>query len=200
MRSKMLAAVRFDYNQDIDRLLAEFAAMQIERGTSVRGVLQSRGELTAECRCRDMDLNVIGAAHSFRISQSLGKGSRGCRLHAGNLAECSAFLDHQLKRGCDLLVLNRFGKGESEGHGFRDLINKAISMEGPVLLAVRATYISDWYSYVGDCAEILSPDIQCLEVWFEGLKNEVGGRTGSSEHRPALPVPARQYVEVNDLL
>ena len=182
MYSKMLAAVRFDNNQDIDLLLAQFAAMQIGQGTRVRGVLQSRGSQTGECNCRDMDLRVIGAVQKFRISQSLGNGSSGCRLHSGKLVECSAFLDQQLEQGCDLLVLNRFGKGESDGHGFRDLINKAIAMDVPVLLAVRPTYVESWNAYVGNCAEILSPDIQCLEEWFEGLKNEVGERTEANEH------------------
>lgn len=183
MHSKLLAAVRFDDNQDVDGLLEDFAARQMARGAIVRGVLQSRGEQTGECHCRDMDLVIIGEGSTFRISQSLGEGSSGCRLHSGRLAECSAHLDHQLEQGCNLLVLNRFGKGESEGRGFRDLINKAFALDLPVLLAVRPTYMKAWLSYVGNCAEILPPEFRSLEKWFEKLENEVGESTNALSSR-----------------
>lgn len=193
MHSKLLAAVRFEENQDVDALLAEFAANQIARGSVVRGVLQSRGEQTGECHCRDMDLALIGTGQTFRISQSLGTGSSGCRLHAGRLAECSAFLDHQLEQGCNLLILNRFGRGESDGHGFRDLINKAFAMDVPVLLAVRQLYLKDWLAHVGNCADVLPPDYRCLEDWFEGLNNGFGGA------EPKIDGPAMGHQNIKEI-
>lgn len=194
MQSKLLAVVRFEHNQDVDALLSEFVARQLARGSIVCGVLQSRGEQGGDCHCRDMDLAVIGTEKTFRISQSLGTEARGCRLHSGKLAACSAFLDHQLEQGCDLLVLNRFGKGESEGRGFRDLINKTFAMEVPVLLAVRPTYIEDWLSYVGNFSEILPPDIRCLEEWFNRLENEVFERADRRESEHTHAVLAQEQV------
>ena len=56
-----------------------------------------------------MDLTSIGSKRVFRISQPLGRGSHGCRLHPGALAECSAFLGSELDAGADLLILNHYG-------------------------------------------------------------------------------------------
>ena len=102
-----------------------------------------------------MDLTSIGSKRVFRISQPLGRGSHGCRLHPGALAECSAFLGSELDAGADLLILNRFGKGESEGRGFRDLICKAISMGVPVLTTVRPAYIDAWRVFGADATRDL---------------------------------------------
>ena len=117
---------------------------------------------------RDMDLKVIGSHANFRISQSLGKGSSGCRLNPGALAECSAFLQNEISRGCDLLVLNRFGKGESEGRGFRDLISLALANNIPVLTAVRPAYKVSFEEFAGEFGLVIpfgkaSSDMCCME-------------------------------------
>lgn len=141
-----LAAIHFDTG-DIDGLLYDVAQDLMARGLTVRGALQSRGAVSGECHCADMDLTTIGSGRMFRISQPLGNGSRGCRLHPGHLAECSAFLADELTSGADLLILNRFGRGESEGRGFRDLIGIALARDVPVLMAVRPTYAEDWTTF-----------------------------------------------------
>ncbi|TDL78267.1 DUF2478 domain-containing protein [Palleronia sediminis] len=141
-----LAAIRFETG-DIDGLLAGIAATLTGHGLRVRGVLQSRGAVGGECHCADMDLTTLGSGRCFRISQPLGNGSRGCRLHPGALAECSSFLETELRAGADLLILNRFGRGESEGRGFRDLIGTAIGLGVPVLTSVRPTYAEAWAAF-----------------------------------------------------
>lgn len=105
-----LAAVCFEDGCDVDRLFSEIASRQIARSKRVCGVLQVRGISQGKCHCSDMDLQSIGSERVFRISQSLGQGAAGCRLHPGALAECSAYLQQKIEDGCDLLILNRFGK------------------------------------------------------------------------------------------
>lgn len=141
-----LAAIRFD-DADIDTFLLEIATTLSRAGLRLRGVLQSRGAVGGDCHCADMDLTTLGSDRTFRISQPLGNGSRGCRLHPGALADCSSFLEAELNAGADLLILNRFGRGESEGRGFRDLIGKAIALNIPVLTAVRPTYFEPWAQF-----------------------------------------------------
>ena len=164
-----LAAVEFDDGQDIDSLLEGFVRRQTDKGFRIRGVLQSREASGCECHCSDMDLRIIGSEKVFRISQSLGSGSAGCRLHPGALADCSAFLEQQLRGHADLLVLNRFGKGESEGRGFRDLISASLAMGIPVLLAVRPTYLKAWEEFSGEYGATLSFDEKSVIRWFREL-------------------------------
>jgi hypothetical protein len=116
-----------------------------------------------------MDLTTISSERMFRISQPLGNGSRGCRLHPGALAECAAFLETELHTGADLLVLNRFGRGEAEGRGFRDLICTALMLDVPVLTAVRAPYDEDWAVFSADMGCRLSQDLEDVLRWVSHI-------------------------------
>ena len=169
MYQPLLAAIRFGDNQNIDQLLEEVVNEFQKSGKLVRGALQLRGSGAGECYCADMDLRLISSGQVFRISQPLGSGSAGCRLHPGVLAECSACLEQQIEKGCDLLVLNRFGKGESEGRGFRDLISKALLSGIPVLTATRATYADAWNEFSGEMGIELPCERSSIYKWYEAL-------------------------------
>lgn len=169
MTAMPLAAIQFT-SEDVDALLAGIADTLTRQGLRVSGALQSRGTMGGECHCADMDLTTIGSNRVFRISQPLGNGSHGCRLHPGALAECSAFLAKELTEGCDLLILNRFGRGESEGRGFRDLISCAVSLDVPVLTAVRTNYIDPWRQFGGGMTCDLAPDAAAVLGWFQSVQ------------------------------
>ncbi len=169
MSSALLAAVRCDHG-DVDTLLREVEKTLSRQGKRVQGALQTRGLDNGECHCADMDLQVIGTDRSFRISQSLGHGSRGCRLHTGNLAECAGFLEQNLSFETDLLILNRFGRGESEGKGFRDLIGAAIASDVPVLTALRPAYVEAWADFGAEMACELPVDRNAVLNWFNAVQ------------------------------
>lgn len=169
MTEPILAAVRFETG-DIDGLLDTVVQTLSSQGYTVRGALQTRGVVDGECHCADMDLHMIGCNKVFRISQPLGNGSRGCRLHHGALAECAAFLENELDHVPDLLVLNRFGRGEAYGRGFRDLIGKAILQGVPVLTAVRPTYEDDWATFGLDMSCNLPMKKSAVLDWFDSVR------------------------------
>lgn len=165
-----LAAIRFNHG-NIDTFLSDIANHLTATGLCVRGAVQTRGAVGGECHCADMDLTTFGSNRTFRISQPLGNGSRGCRLHPGALAECSAFLEQELEQGADLLILNRFGRGEAEGRGFRDLMVRAIALDVPVLTAVRPTYAAEWAEFGADAACDLPMDLDAILHWFASVQN-----------------------------
>lgn len=162
-----LAAIRFD-SGDIDYFLTGIAKTLAACGVRVRGALQSRGPMVGECHCADMDLTTLHSGRVFRISQPLGQGSHGCRLHPGALAECSSFIEAELRAGADLLILNRFGRGESEGRGFRDLIATAIQLGVPVLTAVRPIYAGAWASFGAGATCDLPMERAAVLAWATG--------------------------------
>jgi Protein of unknown function (DUF2478) len=159
-----LAAVRF-VTEDVDGFLAGLAANLTAQGWRLAGVIQSRGEAGTECHCADMDLTSLATGDVFRISQPLGNGAHGCRLDPGALAHCSAALERDIATGPDLLVLNRFGHGESEGRGFRDLIAQALDLGVPVLTAVRPTYARAWADFGGEIACDLPMQADAVLAW-----------------------------------
>lgn len=167
-----LAAVRFVPEDSIDALLGSVAEALVARGLRVSGALQVLSDPAAEgCQC-DIDLRSIADGRLFRISQSLGRGSEGCRLDPAGLGACAAALEREVAAGCDLLILNRFGKGEAEGRGFRDLIGQAMLAEIPVLTAVRDSYAADWAAFGRETACNLPPDPAAILAWFENLRAE----------------------------
>ncbi|MEM9577800.1 MAG: DUF2478 domain-containing protein [Pseudomonadota bacterium] len=169
MNVPTLAAIAFD-TQDVDRFLGDIARSMALRGLVVHGVLQSRGLSGGDCHCADMDLTSLGTGRVFRISQPLGNGSRGCRLHPGALADCAMQLQREIAQGADLLVLNRFGRGESEGRGFRDLIGHALGIGVPVLTAVRPTYQPAWQSFAEGAALTLPMTRGAVLEWFQSTQ------------------------------
>lgn len=169
MTPALLAAVRCDHG-DVDTLLREVAENLRARGQRIQGVLQVRGAETGDCHCSDMDLQIIGSDRRFRISQPLGPGSRGCRLNPGALAESAAFLESSLTTATELLILNRFGRGESEGKGFRDLIGAAITAEVPVLTALRPAYAKAWAAFGAEMACELPADRGAILAWFDTVR------------------------------
>lgn len=166
-----LAAIRLDHG-DIDAFLDGIARTLADRGLTIRGAVQTRGAEGGECHCADMDLTTFGSRRTFRISQPLGNGSRGCRLHPGALADCSAFIEAELEQGADLLILNRFGRGESEGRGFRDLMVKAIALDVPVLTAVRPTYAESWSEFGAGCACDLPMNEDAVLHWLACVRQD----------------------------
>lgn len=152
-----IAAILFDEGVAIDAMLEGIICKLQAKGYRIAGYLQREIAETDSC-CSITDLESIATRTKIRISQALGPGARGCRLDTNGLAEASGALIGELEHGTDLLILNRFGKGESEGQGFRAVIQKAMEMNIPVLTAVRETYRPSWEEFGGEYAHIISRD------------------------------------------
>ncbi len=159
-----LAAVRFGDVDRIDDLLETVARSVQARGCSVVGFLQRETPDGPGC-CPVTYLESIATGEQVRISQALGAGSRGCRLDPRALAGTTGHLLADLDARPQLLVLNRFGKGESDGHGFRSVIERACSLGVPVLTAVRATYEPAWNAFTGELGTFLVPEITHVRQW-----------------------------------
>ena len=72
--------------------------------------------------------------------------------------------------------LNRFGKGESEGQGFRAVIEDACMRGIPVLTAVREAYVEAWEAFAGDLGLLLPPDRAAVTGWTDRAIGNAGRR------------------------
>ena len=155
----MLAHVTIDDRSGAgDRLLHDIAHALAADGLRLAGAVQVNHDRGADCSC-DMDLTVLGDdGGPVRISQSLGNGSSGCRLDSGALALAAGRAARVLEGGADLVIVNKFGKQEAEGGGFRDLIAEALARETPVLIAVAPKFRAAFADFAGDLAEPLAPE------------------------------------------
>lgn len=166
-----VAAVRFDGGDGIDALLETVVRALGARGHEVAGYLQRETDDGPGC-CSIMHLEDISTGEQVRISQALGAGSRGCRLDPQALAEVSGQLRSAIGPETDLVVLNRFGKGESDGHGFRSVIETACDLGVPVLTAVRDTYEPAWVDFTAGSGTFLPADHDAIVRWVIAAVSE----------------------------
>ena len=165
-----LTALSFERDDPLIDALLEDAARALEaQGLRVSGVIQHRGNGEGECHCAATDLVALGSGAVFHISQPLGDGARGCRLDPGALAQCCRHLEEEVAQGCDVLVLNRFGKAEAEGHGFRDVIAMALERDIPVLAGVRNEYVEAWSGFGQELATVENVGREALAAWLADL-------------------------------
>ena len=101
----------------------------------------------------------------IRISQDLGPSARGCRLDAAALEETVAIVEERLAHGADILIVNRFGKQEAEGRGFRSAIALALSRDIPVLVGLSQLNLEAFSAFTDGLAQELPAEIGALEDW-----------------------------------
>ncbi|RUS58927.1 DUF2478 domain-containing protein [Pseudorhodobacter sp. E13] len=136
----MLGYVTGGERGQMDLLLADTAARLRAEGCALAGVVQVNEEFDPARPCH-MDLHVLNGTSVIRISQDLGTLSKGCRLDPSALEQAVGLVAQALEAGPALLIINKFGRQEAEGRGFRPLIGQALAAAVPVLTAVSAGYL-----------------------------------------------------------
>lgn len=151
-----------------DQLLWEFADSLLASGLRLAGVVQTNSDRPGSHHC-DMDVRVLPDGPMIRISQVLGEESRGCRLDPTALEDAVARVEAGLELSPDLLIINKFGKHEAEGRGFRPLIAETLARDIPVLLGVNGLNQEAFDAFAGDYAEEIAAGAKALATWFDRL-------------------------------
>ncbi|MEM8571403.1 MAG: DUF2478 domain-containing protein [Pseudomonadota bacterium] len=149
-----------------DRLLWDVGHAIRDIGLPLAGAVQENSESGDTRRC-DMDLHILAGHAVVRISQDLGKLSKGCRLDPEALEEAVGLVATALAARPALLIVNKFGKLELAGRGFRHVIADALGMGVPVLTVVNSGNEDKFLSWTGDLAERLPPDQDALLDWVK---------------------------------
>ena len=151
---------------DTDLLLFGVAQRLEKQGYRTAGTVQINTERADEGPC-DMDVKVLPDGPVIRISQSLGAGARGCRLDPAALESAVVIADAQLARGTDVLIINKFGKHEAEGRGFRDTIATAMMHGIPVLVGANHLNLDAFNTFTDASAHALAPDEDTIFNWLQ---------------------------------
>ena len=149
---------------EVDVLMREVADRLRAEGVPLAGAVQHNIETGPTSKCH-MDLQVLSGEDIVRISQDLGALSRGCRLDPQGLERVVGLVSAGLQKGAALLLVNKFGKQEVDGRGFRPVIGEALSAGVPVLVAVNAGNLDAFLAFAEDLAEPLAPDVDAVTDW-----------------------------------
>jgi len=151
--------------RDADPALAAFAARLAAAGVPVAGALAMTH---SGARGRQMRLVLLPGGADVMISQDLGPGASGCRLDPGALENAVQRVEARLP-GAQLLIINRFGRTEAEGRGFRTLIGTALAEGVPVLTTLNPKWLADFRAFADGMETELPPDPAALLDWWQNL-------------------------------
>lgn len=154
-----------------DLLMAEVAARLAKDGLRLAGAVQVNLETAPTDKCQ-MDLHILNGGDVVRISQNLGTLSKGCRLDPDGLERAVGLVAAALQNGPDVLILNKFGKQETDGRGFRPLIGEALAAGIPVLTAVGAGNLAAFQAYAQDMAYALPDDAKAIIDWCKAQSRQ----------------------------
>jgi nucleoside-triphosphatase THEP1 len=150
---------------DTDLLMAACATQLQQQGLRLCGTVQIN-TTTTDCDPCDMDVRVLPDGPVLRISQALGREARGCRLDPAALETAVGLVAAELARGADVLIVNKFGKHEAEGRGFRDVIAEALSRDIPVIVGLNSLNKAAFLAFSDGLAEEVEPDPAALLHWL----------------------------------
>jgi hypothetical protein len=148
---RILALTYSDSRQGADAVRRLIRELRSRRATCVGFIENDVPPRPGQLRC-DMVLECLSEGKRLKISEDRGPLARGCRLDSAALADALAWATAALSARPDVFVVNKFGKSEAEGAGFRPLIAEAIDLGIAVLIAVPWRNIETWRSFAGALA------------------------------------------------
>lgn len=172
-----IAAIHYEWDFDINGTLRQVVRRLRAEGVKVGGVLQTATVLPNQC-CARLFIVDIKTGQTECISQDRGPDARGCKLDPRGLAEISHCLAAAIEERVDLLIINKFGRAESEGGGLLSLIGTAVSEGIPVLTTVREPYTEAWTSFHGGLADVISPRVEAAVQWVLAALDQTSSARG----------------------
>ena len=159
-----------DQGPTVDTLLATIAYDLRSTGWKLAGAVQSPGA-PRNSRC-EMTLEDLATGACIEMSDELGPTASGCRLDTQALEDSVGLAASSLDPATRLVVINRFGKRETDGRGFRSMIESAVAMDVPVLVGVKQMHFDAWRRFVGDEPRVLPHDRDEILAWCEAASEE----------------------------
>lgn len=177
----------------IDLLMAEVVDRLETHGVAMAGTVQTNIERSDRSRC-DMDLRLLPAGPTVRISVDRGAEARGCRLDAGALEQSVLWVAGALEQA-ELLVVNKFGKQEAEGKGLVTSIADALERGLPVLVGVNRLNLPAFLAFADGMARELPPDAGCIANWCFAMLAETDAGTRLANDGYCTLSPDKLYVD-----
>jgi len=147
---------------------ALFERVVARLGVRIVGVIEQAG--AAGSGDKTGWLQTIGSAQRFAMFQALGSGAGGCSLLASGVVAAGEQVRRDMAAGCDLVVLNKFGRLEAEERsGLIDVFGAAIEAGVPVLTSVSPRFAADWDRFAEPLYGWVPPRDDAVLDWWSAL-------------------------------
>lgn len=124
----------------------------------------------ADRACRAGFLRSLANGERFPMFQDLGPHSTACHLDGAGVTMAAEAVRSDIARGCDLVVLSKFGKLEAAGGGLRAAFDAAIEAGLPVLTSVGKSFLSAWEAFATPPFVVLPADPAEVEQWRHDVR------------------------------
>jgi nucleoside-triphosphatase THEP1 len=167
VETSRLAAIIFDRDDPIDDVMRAFVETLRASGAKVAGLVQEPGEEE-----RDLQVRDLTTGERLAIMQDLGAESSGCAVDPAAIAVAARMIERARGEKPDLLVVNRFGRLESEGAGMIAEIGAAVAEGEAVLIAVPLRYRDAWNAFAAGLDAQVAAERAALEGWWRAIVRE----------------------------
>jgi len=157
----------FDRDEAVDDVMRAFIGRLRAAGARVAGLVQEPGEEERDLQVRDLTTGEL-----LPIMQDLGADSAGCAVDPAAIAVAARMIERARGEKPDLLVVNRFGRLESEGAGMIAEIGAAVAAGEAVLIAVPLRYGDAWNAFAGGLDAQMQPDSAALARWWDAVTRQ----------------------------
>jgi nucleoside-triphosphatase THEP1 len=149
-------------------MLSEISATLRAQGYALAGTVQTNTEGPGG-RCENMLIEDLSTGRLIDVSNPVHPERGGCRLNSTALEDVAGIIAVGLERNVDLVIINRFGKQEISGDGFRAVMEDAVAREIPLLTAVNAANRPAWDAFAAELSETLPADPLAIEQWCRSV-------------------------------
>jgi hypothetical protein len=158
-----------------------FAALAARWRHSVRlaGLVAEHHGL-ADRACNAGFLRSVASGERFSIFRDRGSGSTSCHLDGKGVRTAADAVRRDIEAGCDLVLLNKFGKLEAAGRGLFGAFQAALDAHIPLLTSVSAAFEEPWTKLVGQSFAILPAEPDKIDAWRQAVRSAPAQRTASA--------------------
>lgn len=163
---KPIAMVQGAESPEIQRLFRRFADRHA--GLRIAGAIEE-GE---PGRRKSNRLRSLTDGLSYPVFQDLGPGASGCALDPAGVVLASEAVRAGIARGCDLVILSKFGKIEAvNGSGLVPAFVAAIDAGVPVLTSAAPRWHDAWEAFASPLFVSLPAEEEAIEQWWRDLRD-----------------------------
>jgi hypothetical protein len=151
--------------QDVFRALVE----RWRPSTRLAGLV-AEGHGLPDRTCSAGFLRNIASRERFSIFHDLGPGATECHLDDIGALAAAAAVQRDIAAGCDLVLLNKFGKLEAAGKGLFNAFKAALDAQTPLLTSVSPAFEEPWKRLVGRSFALLPADLEGIGAWWRSVR------------------------------
>jgi hypothetical protein len=177
-----VAALVYQGDEDPDRVLHDFAVDLNARGVRAAGLVQ----LGHRRRDGALSAMLVHSGETLSLFSDAGPRADGRRLDTVRLIEAGAAITRAIDRGAEIVIVNRFGRQESEGKGLAHVVEHALTVDVPVVIAVPGHRFAHWIRFAAGMTVKLPCERRALDDWWNGIRGSFGRR----------PAPHRTICEI----